>query len=405
MRTASGAPDRMLEVAPDADRGAFSGVRRIVHTHSLATDALLAGAVLAVSTLWLVTSAFSGPRIAVLQAALILPLVWRRRSPSLVFCLMAALALVQWSFDYRMLGDAALLIALYTVAVHESRVRTMVATALLEVGALMAATRWHPAGTAPRSFVFLTATVVAALFAGLTVRSGSEYMAWLAEKAARLELERDQQAAIGAARERARIAREMHDIVAHSLSVVITLADAATLVSESDPPRAAEAMRRASHVGREALQDMRTMIGVLRTEDTGVELNPQPDIAQLDGLFERVRATGLLVEMEISGDRFPLGATTELTVYRILQESLTNIIKHASASEVRVVLHYACPVLELTVTDDGTGALVPGHGGHGIEGMSERAGLHGGWLHAGPGTGRGWVVSAGLRTDTSAVRA
>ncbi len=147
------------------------------------------------------------------------------------------------------------------------------------------------------------------------------------------------------------------------------------------------------------------MIGVLRTEDTGVELNPQPDIAQLAGLFERVRATGLLVEMEISGDRFPLGATTELTVYRILQESLTNIIKHASASEVRVVLHYACPVLELTVTDDGTGTLVPGHGGHGIEGMSERAGLHGGWLHAGPGPGRGWVVSAGLRTDTSAVRA
>ncbi len=236
MRTASGAPDSMLEVAPDADRGVFSGVRRIVHTHSLQTDALLAGAVLAVSTLWLVTSAFSGPRIAVLQAALILPLVWRRRSPSLVFCLMAALALVQWSFDYRMLGDAALLIALYTVAVHESRVRTMVATALLEVGALMAATRWHPAGTAPRSFVFLTATVVAALFAGLTVRSGSEYMAWLAEKAARLELERDQQAAIGAARERARIAREMHDIVAHSLSVMVTLADAATLVSESDPP-------------------------------------------------------------------------------------------------------------------------------------------------------------------------
>ena len=101
MRTASGAPDSMLEVAPDADRGVFSGVRRIVHTHSLETDALLAAAVLAVSTLWLVTSAFSGPRIAVLQAALILPLVWRRRSPSLVFCVMAALALVQWSFDYR----------------------------------------------------------------------------------------------------------------------------------------------------------------------------------------------------------------------------------------------------------------------------------------------------------------
>ncbi len=405
MRTGSEAPDRMIEVPPDADRGVFSGVRRIVHTHSLETDAILASAVLAVSTLWLVTSAFSGPRIAVLQAALIVPLVWRRRSPSLVFCVMAALALVQWSFDYRMLGDAALLIALYSVAVHESRVRTMMATAVLEVGAVIAATRWHPAGSAPRSFVFLTATVVAALFAGLTVRSGSEYMAWLAERAARLEVERDQQSAIGAARERARIAREMHDIVAHSLSVVITLADAASVVSESDPLRAAEAMRRASHVGREALRDMRTMFGVLRTEDVGLELSPQPDITQLGDLFDRVRATGLRVEMEISGDTFTLGATTELTVYRILQESLTNIIKHASASEVHVVLRYASPVLELTVTDDGTGTVVPGHGGHGIEGMCERAGLHGGWLHAGPGPGRGWVVSACLRTDATTVRA
>jgi signal transduction histidine kinase len=155
---------------------------------------------------------------------------------------MSAVAFAQWALGYRLIGDASLLIALYTVAVHESRARAVAASAVMEIGAVMAATRWRPAATTPRSILFLTATVVAGLFAGLTVRSGSEYMGWLAERAERLEVERDQQASLGAAAERARIAREMHDIVAHSLSVVVTLADAASIVSRSDPVRATEAM-------------------------------------------------------------------------------------------------------------------------------------------------------------------
>jgi signal transduction histidine kinase len=386
------------------DRGLFGALRRVVHAHPLQTDALLAAVLLALSTLWLVTSAFSGPRTAILQAALIVPLVWRRSSPTVVFVVIAALGLAQWVIGYRLIGDGALLVALYTVAVHESRIRTLVATGVLETGAFLAATRWVPAGTVPRSIVFLSATVGAALFAGLTVRSGSEYMASLAERAARLEVERDQQAAIGAALERARIAREMHDIVAHSLSVVITLADAASVVSPSDPTQAAEAMRHVSDVGRQALRDMRTMIGVLRTEDLDVELGPQPDIGQLDSLFDRVRTTGLVVEMEVVGEPFALGAATELTVYRILQEALTNTIKHASATEVRVVLHYMDSLVELTVIDNGSGTALPGLGGHGIEGMRERANLHGGTVRAGPAPGSGWVVSASLRPDTTAVR-
>jgi len=188
---AAGAPDSGMQLSTDVDRGFFGGVRRIVHSHALETDALLAMALLALSTIWLVTSAFSGVRIAFVQVALIVPLIWRRRSPTAVFVVLAGVALVQWLLDYRLVGDIALLVALYTVAVHESRLRTLLATAVLEVGAIMAATRWFPAGTVPRSIVFLTATVVAALFAGLTVRSGSEYMDWLAERAARLEIERE----------------------------------------------------------------------------------------------------------------------------------------------------------------------------------------------------------------------
>jgi signal transduction histidine kinase len=229
-------------------------------------------------------------------------------------------------------------------------------------------------------------------------------MVWLAERAARLEVERDQQAAIGAALERTRIARELHDIVAHSLSVVITLADAASVASESDPAQAAQAMHHASAVGRQALLDMRTMIGVLRTEDVGLELGPQPDIAQLDQLFDRVRATGLEVEMDVVGEPFVLGPATELSVYRILQEALTNTIKHASASHVRVALRYSRPVVELMVADDGTGFVRPGTSGHGIEGMGERARLHGGTLTAGPSPGQGWVVWATLRPETAAVK-
>jgi hypothetical protein len=206
-----------LRSPTEIDGGLFGAGRRLIHSHAVATDGLLAAGVLCLSTLWLVLSPFAGVGAACLQAGLIVPLIWRRSYPMLVFLVISALALTQWLLGDRLLGDVALLISLYTVAVHESRPRALLATGVLEVGAALAADRWVPAGTVPRSFLFLTATVVAALFAGLTVRSGSEYMGWLAERAERLEIERGQQKPLGAAIERARIAREMHDIVAHSL--------------------------------------------------------------------------------------------------------------------------------------------------------------------------------------------
>jgi signal transduction histidine kinase len=392
----------------DASRGLFGAARRVLNDHPLGTDGIAAGAILMLSTVWLVLSPFAGAKTALFQIALVVPLVWRRSYPAIVFLVIASVALLEWVLGSPLIADASLLVALYTVAVHDSRVRTLLATAILEVGAVLAATRWYPAGTLLRSLAFLTATVVAALFAGLTVRSGSEYLAWLAERAARLEIERDQQASIAAAEERTRIAREMHDIVAHSLSVVITLLDAASVVSRSDPERAAEAMHRASGVGRQALGDMRTMIGVLRTDSVGAELLPQPGLSQLESLLDRVRATGLEVTVEVEGQRFAVGAAAELTVYRIVQESLTNTIKHASATCARVVLRYDRPLVTVQVTDDGQGDAarrpVDEVGwGHGINGMRERAGLHGGTLRAGPAAGGGWAVVATLRPDTAPV--
>jgi signal transduction histidine kinase len=372
----------------------------VVHAHTFGTDALLAVGLLGLSTLWLALSPFVGVGTLLLQGALIVPLIWRRSYPTMVFLAVTTVALAQWIIGYRLIGDASLLVGLYTVAVHESRRRALLAGGVLELGAALAATRWVPAGTVPRSFLFLTATVVAAFFAGLTVRSGSEYMGWLAERAERLEVERDQQKAIGAATERTRIAREIHDIVAHSLSVVITLADAASVTNATDATSATETMRQASEVGRQALSDMRTIVNVLRTDDNGLEFAPQPDLGQLGSLYERVRATGLDVEVTVEGSPFALGATTELTVYRILQEALTNTIKHASATKAQVVLRYRQPVIEIVVTDDGTTTKGVEAAGHGITGMSERAGLTGGILEAGPMATGGWRVAATLRRDT-----
>ncbi len=287
-----------------------------------------------------------------MQALLVATVALRRAWPARVFLLACAVAFAQWLLGYPLVGDGALLICLYTVAAHGSRIRAALAAVLLEVGVVMAALKWEPAGTAPRSLLFLTGTVVAALFAGLAVASGSRYLAWMDERARRLAVERDQQAAIAAAAERTRIARELHDIVSHSLSVVITLADAAAVVSRSDPGR--EAMAEVSEAGRQALSDLRAMLGVLRTDDPPADMAPQPGMGQLGELIERVRATGLAVSLDIEGTPFPLGAAAGLTAYRIVQEALTNTIRHASASHARVTMQYDAPRVQIQVADDGT---------------------------------------------------
>jgi signal transduction histidine kinase len=273
------------------------------------------------------------------------------------------------------------------------------------VGAVMAAVKFNPAGSVPRSFLFLSATVIAALFGGLTVASGSRYLGWLDERARRLEVERDQQAIIATAAERTRIARELHDIVSHSLSVVITLADAAAVVSRSDPERGAEAMAEVSEVGRQALSDMRAMLGVLRTDESSAALAPQPGVGQLAELVERVRATGLAVDVTVEGTASDLGAATGLSVFRIVQEALTNTLRHAAARHAWITLRYDAQSVMVRVADDGSGggsgsgAPAAGSSGHGIAGMRERAALHGGFLHAGPNPGGGWLVATTLQVD------
>ena len=204
------------------------------------------------------------------MAALILPLVFRRRAPMTVFLTVAAVAFVQWLVAVPALADAALLVALYTVALESEWVLVVAASLILEVGVVMATVRWTPTGNDVQSFVFLTGLAITALFAGVVVRALRSQLDWLAERAERLELERDQQASLAAATERARIAREMHDVVSHNIQVMVTLADAAAAAQPPDPARAAEAMHDVGTHWRQALTDMRRMLGVLRDEPAAV---------------------------------------------------------------------------------------------------------------------------------------
>jgi signal transduction histidine kinase len=332
-----------------------------------------------------------------------------------VFLAIAAVAFVQWLVTGPALADAALLVALYTVAL-ESEWRVVAAAVLvLEAGVLMATVRWEPTHNNVHSFVFLTGLVFTALLAGVVVRALRSQLDWLAERAERLELERDQQATLAAVTERARIAREMHDVVSHNIQVMVTLADAASLAQATDPDRAAEAIHEVSSTGRQALTDMRRMLGVLRDEPAPANGSsavtdgrdrpsyaPQPGLGELDALMERVQATGLDVSVRRVGVPFELSSAAGLTVYRVVQEGLTNALKHAEeARAVEVELAFADPDVTVRITDDGRTKVVvpstPASGGHGLAGMAERAAAFGGTLTAGPLPAGGWEVEVMLR--------
>jgi signal transduction histidine kinase len=382
---------------------------------------------------WTFTDHALHPNLLVV-AALIFPLVFRRRAPEAVFAIIATVAFVQWLVSGPALADASLLVAMYTVAVESDWIFVAIAAAVLEAGVIMATVRWTVTSNDLKTFVFLTGLAIASVLAGVVVRALRSQLDWLGERAARLEIERDQQASLAAAAERARIAREMHDVVSHNIQVMVTLADAAAAARANDPDRATDAMREVSSTGRQALTDMRRMLGVLRDEplsnaeshqspDTagrGV-LAPQPGLGDLDALVERVQSTGLAVSLERDGRPFEVSGAAGLTVYRIVQEALTNALKHAEdPASVEVHLDFDDPDISVRVRDDGrTPAATPGPGangngngngnghrpprsngsggGHGVAGMAERATAFGGSLSAGPGPSGGWEVLATLR--------
>ncbi len=368
----------------------------VIRRHPDAFDILLAAAVLFLCVPQLVVDDGARADVVVLTVALALPLVWRRRYPLPVFLVVSIIAFAQWLLEVDVAADIALLIALYTVAAHESRGKALAAAAILEVGAVLAAS----SDGGVREFVGLSALSVAAGVLGTSVRHRRALLASLEDRAAQLEVERDQQGLIAAAAERARIAREMHDIVAHNLTVMIALADGAVFAAERTPEKATSAMETVSATGRQALAEMRRLLGVLGDDESST-LVPQPGLPQIDLLVEQVRAAGLPVTLEIAGDGRSLPAGAQLTVFRLVQESLTNCLKHAgAAAAARVRLRYAADGVDVEVTDNGSGRpRTPATGGRGLEGMRERAAVYAGTVEAGPRPNGGWRVHARLSLE------
>jgi signal transduction histidine kinase len=219
----------------------------------------------------------------------------------------------------------------------------------------------------------------------------------LEDRARVLERERDEKARVAAEEERARIARELHDVVAHSVGVIVVQAGAERMALAAEAERTRDVLQAIEATGREALAEMRRLLGMLRKDDAELTLAPQPSLRQVDALVRQMAEAGLPVELEIEGDPVPLPPGVDLSAYRIVQEALTNALKHAGAARARVAITYGRDEIGLEVSDDGGGpTLAAAPDGHGLVGMRERVALYGGELKSGRGSAGGFVVRARL---------
>lgn len=343
------------------------------------------------------------------------PLAVRRLRPVPVAVVVGGVCLAQWATGVQAIGVWAVLVVLFTLGSEPvGRAVPLVSLVLGELGIGLAVTRWAPAGHHLVIALTGSGTVLAALLLGVTHRVRRARADWQLQRALDAERDRDLQIRLAVTAERTRVAREMHDIVAHSLSVMITLNDAAATVDPASP--ATPEVRRAAAVGRGALADMRRLLGALRGDDA-VPDRPQPGAAQLGELVEVVRRTGVPASLTTSGRLSAVPATAQLAAYRIVQEGLTNVLKHAgNVTRVEVDVRIADNYLTVAVLDDGragdhrdtdrdrnarrngaaTGAGAAAVGGHGLTGMRERVALFAGELSCGPRAGGGWLVRARL---------
>ncbi len=350
---------------------------------------------------------FDEPSLAValaLQGGLVLPLLWRRRKPLSVFGAVVAVFALQWILGIALRADVALLVALYGLALR-GRPRELPWACAVVLGATgLVTARVSAVVSFWVALFFLLSAATAALALGLAVRIRRAQVAVLRERAERLEVERDQRSRLAVATERARVAREMHDIVGHNLSVMITLADAGAYATDVTPHRSKEALLLIGDTGRQALGELRRVLGLLRESAKGrprdAELSPQPGIADIDALCAGVRAAGLEVVYRTGGNLNALDAGVQLTVHRIVQEALTNALKHAGAgNRVGLAITMEGTRLNLRIHDTGAAgrtARPSNEEGHGLVGMRERVALYEGSLSAGPAPGGGWTVEAVL---------
>nr|WP_281366493.1 histidine kinase [Nocardioides thalensis] len=326
-----------------------------------------------------------------------LPLLWRRRRPALVFAAIAMASLAQVAvLDLPTSGQAAFPIALYSVARYGRPAATAAAVVVGFAAAGVASWDWlkeydETSRAAYVSYFLSMVTVVVAAWAlGALGRTREAYVAALIERGERIARDAEQRVELAAQEERARIAREMHDVVAHGLTTIVVQADGARYAAATSPETAGRALATISETGRQSLTEMRSLLGLLRSDDTGTA--PVPTLSDLPRLVAGEEG----VSADLPGADVQVPPGVGLAAYRIVQEALTNVRKHAGPeARARVAVRVAADAVDVTVTDDGRGATAPDDGrGHGIAGMRERAAVHGGTFRAGPRAGGGFEVVA-----------
>ena len=361
-------------------------------------DLLLAAGVTTFGVAEMLSGVVRGPTAATLLVAFLLgaPLAWRQRHPAGVLTVVMAAFVLASLLGVSLYGFLAsvpaCLVAVAGVAASKPRLEAL---AWLVIAYLVTAVT---ALQGPGSWLWGLFLVGGAWLAGRTLRSRQLMIVELERIRRELEATRDQQALAAVTQERSRIARELHDVVAHSVSVMVVQAGAAARVLDNDKARALSAMEAVQDTGREALTELRRLLGVMRPDaPLELPLEPQPTLDALDELTERVRGAGVTVTVRRTGAQRRLEPSVELAAYRILQEALTNVLKHAHARTAAVDVRYYPDLLELRVVDDGVGggSKIAG-GGHGLVGMRERAGVFGGSLDAGPQDDGGYLVRAVL---------
>jgi signal transduction histidine kinase len=337
-------------------------------------------------------------------------LLWRRRSPVTMLAVGTGAAAVFWLRGHGAYLSVLGIALFYSAAVHaEHRRRTWFALAgafLLVVATTGVSLLDRPDGFAWFPALSIVAFLVSAVVVGLVIRNRERIFVDTERRAVAAEADRIAAAERAVASERSRIAREMHDVVAHSMSVVAVQAAAGREIIQADPVKAAEVFARIERVGRESLTELRRMLGVLRdTGDTAASFAPQPGIADIAAAAAASSDGGVATELVVDGSQRPLPPGIELAAYRIVQEALTNVRKHAGASaSVTVHITYCDDSLVVDVTDDGLGAvtsLSTSGTGHGLIGMRERVEIYGGHLSAGPRPGGGFTVRAVLPSGSA----
>jgi signal transduction histidine kinase len=373
-------------------------VARVRTANPYAVDAALAALVLFAASLQWIFPDEGGERLTwqgwLLGAGTAVPLVWRRRAPFATAWAVSAATTAQalWHAPPPdvMYGG---LVALYAVAALSTpgQRRFMLVGWLIGVSVTMQ----HKQDADPFEYAFQLLGVVCAYALGMLARVQRAYAAELEDRARRLERERTADTERARAQERARIARDMHDILAHAVSLMVVQAEAGPVVVRSDPARAEAAFDAIAATGRDAMTQLRRILGVLKEEQGGASSRrlPQPGVAALGELVHQVaESTGLRTKLRVSGEPRPLPADTEVAAYRVVQEALTNTVKHAYASSAVVELDWTEDALTLTVTDDGRGPAAGADGGHGLIGIRERAAACGGVADAGRGPDGGFRV-------------